>query len=56
MFLPLTGIRAAESGFDGHVFGVVAIIMTLVFAASGLAVVISGFRSSRFAGGAVAAS
>ena len=36
LFLPLTGSRAAESDIDGRVFGVVAIITTLVFAASGL--------------------
>ena len=49
LFLPLTGSRAAESGIDGRVFGVVAIITMLVFAARGLAVVISWFRSPRFA-------
>ena len=49
LFLPLTGIRGAESGIDGRVFNVVAIISTLVFAVSGLAVVISGCRSSRLA-------
>ena len=33
LFLPLIGLRAAESGIDGRFFGVVAIISTLVFAA-----------------------
>ena len=46
---PLTGLGATESGIDGRVFGVIAIILTLVFAALGLAVVISWFRSPRFA-------
>ena len=50
----MTGLGATESGIDGRVFGVVAIISTLVFAASGLAVVIIGCRSSRLACGAVA--
>ena len=49
LFLPLTSSRAAKSGIDGRVFGGVAIITTLVFAASGLAVVISWFRSPWFA-------
>ena len=39
---PLTGIRATESGIDGHVFGVIPIVATLVSVASGLAVAISG--------------
>ena len=45
---PLTGLGATESGIDGHVFDVIAIISTLVSVASGLAVAISGFRSARF--------
>ena len=39
---PLTGLRATESGIDDRVFGVIAIIVTLVFVASGLAVAIYG--------------
>ena len=39
---PLTGLRATESGIDGRVFGIIAIIVMLVFVASGLAVAISG--------------
>ena len=46
LFLPLTGLRAAESDIDSCVFGGVAIITTLVFAASGLAVVIFNFRGA----------
>ena len=46
--LPLTGLGATESGIDGRVFGVIAIISTLVFITLGLAVAISGFRSARF--------
>ena len=46
--LPLTGFRATESGIDSHVFGVVAIISTLVSIPSGLPVAIPGFRSSSF--------
>ena len=46
LFLPLTGIRAAGSSVDGRVFGVIIIISTLMVAASGLAVVISWFRSA----------
>ena len=48
-FLPLTGIRAAKSSIDGRVFGFVAIILTLVFAVSGIAIVISWFGSPRLA-------
>ena len=40
--LPLTGLGATESGIDSRVFGVIAIITTLVSVAPGLAVVISG--------------
>ena len=39
---PLTGLRALESGIDGRVFGIIAVIAMLVFVASGLAVAISG--------------
>ena len=47
--LPLTGLRATESGVDSRVFGVVAITLTLVSIVSGLVVAISDFRSARFA-------
>ena len=40
--LSLTGFRAAESGLDSRVFGVVTIIAMLVSIASWLAVAISG--------------
>ena len=46
--LPLTGLRATESGVDSRVFGVVAITLTLVSIVSGLVVAISDFRSARF--------
>ena len=47
--LPLTGLRATESGVDGRVLGVVTVALTLVSVASGIAVAISGFRSARLA-------
>ena len=47
--LPLTGLRATESGIDSRVFGVVIVASTLVFVASWLAVAVCGFRSARFA-------
>ena len=40
--LPLTRLGATESGIDGQVFGVVAIVATLVSVATWLAVAISG--------------
>ena len=46
---PLTGLGSTESGIDGRVFGIIAIVSTLVSVASGLAIAISGFRSARFA-------
>ena len=46
--LTLTGLEATESGIDGCVFGIVAITLTLVSVASGLAVAISSFKSARF--------
>ena len=49
---PLTGLGATESGIDGRVFGVIAIISMLVSVTSGLAVAISGFGSARFTRGA----
>ena len=39
---PLTGLGATESGIDGRVFGVIAIIVMLVSVALGLVVAISG--------------
>ena len=47
--LPLTRLRATESGVDHRVFGIVAIISTLVSIASGLAVAVFGFGGARFA-------
>ena len=38
---PLTGLGATETGIDDRVFGIIAIISTLVSVASGLAVAIS---------------
>ena len=46
--LPLTGLRATESGVDCRVFGVVTVVSTLMSIASGLAIAVSGFRSVRF--------
>ena len=48
--LPLTGFGATESGVDRRVFGIVVVASTLVFVASGPAVAISGFTSTRVAG------
>ena len=42
--LPLTGLRATESGIDHRILGVVTVVSTLVSVASGLVVAISGFR------------
>ena len=39
---PLTGFRTTESSIDYRVFGVVAIVVTLISVASWLAVAISG--------------
>ena len=47
--LPLTGLRATESGINHRVLGVITIASTLVSVASGLAVAVSGFRSAKFA-------
>ena len=46
--LPLTGLRATESGIDRRVLDVVTVVPTLVSVASGLAVAISGFRIAGF--------
>ena len=48
-FLPLTGLRATESGVDRRVLDVVTVASKLMSVALGLAVAISGFRSARFA-------
>ena len=45
---PLTRLGDTESGIDGRVLGVIAIILTLVSIASGLAVVVSSFGSAMF--------
>ena len=47
--LPLTGLRATESGIDRRVFGVITVVSTLMPIAPGLAVAVSSFRSARFA-------
>ena len=47
--LPLAELGATESGVDRRVIGIFTVVPTLVHVASGLAVAISGFRSSRFA-------
>ena len=39
---PLSGFKASESGINSRVFGVVAIVVTLVSIASWLAVAIAG--------------
>ena len=41
----LTGLGATESGIDGRVFGVTAIIVVLVSVASWLAVIVADIRS-----------
>ena len=47
--LPLSGLRATESGIESRVFGVVTVALMLVFVALGLAIVVPGLRSTRFA-------
>ena len=42
LFLPLTGIRAAESGIDFRVFGIVAVVAVLVSVATWPTVAIFG--------------
>ena len=44
--LPLTGLRAPESGIDCRVFGVITVVSTLVFVASRLVFVIFNFRAA----------
>ena len=44
---PLTGLRATETGIDDRVFSVIAIIVTLVFVALGLALAIFGVSRAR---------
>ena len=52
--LPLTGLRAVESGVDRRVFGIIIVTSTLVFVASGPAAAVSGFRTTRVTGTIVA--
>ena len=47
--LPLTGLRATESGVYRCVFGAITVVSTLMSIASGLVVAVSGFKSARFA-------
>ena len=47
--LPLTGLGPTESGIDGRVFGVVAIVSTLVSVALRLAIAVPSLGSTRFA-------
>ena len=47
--LPLTGFRAAESGIDCRVFGIIAAVAALVSVATWLAVAVSGLRCARVA-------
>ena len=44
----LTGLGSTESGIDGRVFRVIAIILMLMSTVWGLAIAIPGFRSARF--------
>ena len=44
--LPLTGLRATESGIDHHIIGVVIIVSTLVSVVLGLVIAISKFRGA----------
>ena len=46
-FLPLTGLRASESGIDCRILDVIAIIATLMFAATWPAIAILGIRSAK---------
>ena len=47
--LPLTRLRSTEFGDDRRVFGAITVVSTLIYIASGLAIVVSGFRSAKFA-------
>ena len=44
--LPLTGLRATESGIDHRIIGVVIVVSTLVSVVSGNVVAISGFMGA----------
>ena len=46
--LLLAGLRAAESGVNRRIVGIITVVSTLVSVASGLAVAIFGFHSARF--------
>ena len=48
--LTLTSLGATESGVHCRVFGIVSVVPTFVFIASGPAVVVSGFKSARVVG------
>ena len=47
--LPLTRLGATESGVDRRVLGIITVASSSMFVALWLAVVVSGFRSARFA-------
>ena len=47
--LPLTGLRATESGIDRRVFGIFIVALTLVFFVSWPTAAISGFGGARVA-------
>ena len=47
--LPLTRLRATQSGVDRCVFGAITIVSTVMSIASGLAVAVSGFTRAMFA-------
>ena len=44
--LPLTGLRATESGIECRIISVVIVVSTHVSVASGLVIAISGFRGA----------
>ena len=48
MAFSLTGFGTTESGVDRRVIGMVAIVLTLMSVALGLAVAILGFGGARF--------
>ena len=50
LLLPLTRLRATESGVNRRVFGILVVASTLVLVASWLAIAIPGFGGSRVAG------
>ena len=52
--LSLTGFGSAESGIDRRVFGVVAVVPSLVSIAPWLAIIVTDVRSARMWHGAAA--